>query len=121
MDQYLQSLEKLKDLPIVRFFSRFFSEDRLSSLLSDLNAGLERSTPSALAKELLIWAVVLALVTFAIDQAFYWTKPGQLDRARDTWQSLSAGAVSFGRGVKSLALRARELVTGRRGASRGRR
>ena len=121
MDQYLQSLEKMKDMPIVRFFSQFFTQSKLSPLIAHFRAGLAVKTPGALAQELFVWAVVLAVGTFAIDQIFYWTNPGQAERARDTWQSVSSGFSSFGRGVTGLIVRTRNAFEGRREAARGRR
>jgi hypothetical protein len=119
MDQYLQTLERMKDMPIVRFFSQFFSQPRLSPLVDHFRNALALKTPGSLAKELFFWAVVLALVTFAVDQAFYWTKPGQVERAKDTWTGISLRLSSFGRGVKGIASRAKG--PGRRGEPVGRR
>ena len=121
MNEFLQSLEKMKDAPIVRFFSQFFTEDRLSPLFGRFKAGLGERSPGALAKELIIWAVVLALGTLIIDQVFYWTKPGQVERARGTWQSISAGVSSFGEGVKTLVNRIKNVFGKKREAPRGRR
>lgn len=119
MDQYLQTLERMKDMPIVRFFSQFFSQSRLSPLFGHFKNALSLKSPGALAKELFFWAVLLALVTFAIDQAFYWTKPGQAERAKDTWYGISTRVSSFSRGVKGLASRAKG--SGGRADSVGRR
>ena len=121
MNEFLQSLEKLKDAQIVRFFSQFFTEGSLSPLFSRFKAGLALHSPGALAKELILWAVALALGTLLIDQVFYWTKPGQVERARGTWQSISAGAASFGAGVKTLATRIKGAFSKKREAPRGRR
>jgi hypothetical protein len=121
LTEFLQSLEKMKDAPIVRFFSQFFTEGSLSPLFTRFKAGLALRSPGALAKELILWAVLLALGTFLIDQAFYWTKPGQVERARGTWQSISTGVASFGVGVKALATRIKGAFIKRPEAPRGRR
>ncbi len=89
-------------------------------MLARFNFGMAAGSPGALAKELFLWAVVLALGVFAVDQAFYWTKPGQLERARSTWASIAAFAHKAGRGARSLADRAigamerRRIIRGRR-------
>lgn len=120
MYEFLESLERMKDLPIVRFFSQFFAEDRLAPLAARFQNGLSLSSPGALAKELLLWAIVLAFVVFAVDQVFFWTKPGQIQRARGTWLSIASFATDVGRSARTLALRAKNCVE-RRIAVRGRR
>lgn len=121
MNEFIQSIERMKDMPIVRFFSQFFDEQSLSPLFGRFDAGLTGRSPGALARELVIWAIVLALGTFIIDQVFYWTKPGKIEQARDTLQNIKEGTISFGQGVKSLALRVKDSVVNRREAPRGRR
>jgi hypothetical protein len=120
MFQFLESLDKMKDLPIVRFFSQFFTENKLAPLLARFHNGLAISSPGALAKEMFIWAIVLAFIVFIVDQVFYWTKPGQIERARGTWLSIASFASDVGRGARSLAVRAKGLVE-RRGTAHGRR
>ena len=116
MNQFIDSLERMKDMPIVRFFSQFFTENRLSPLLGRFTAGLEAHSPGSMAKELFIWAILLALGTFIIDQAFYWTKPGQIERARSTWQGIASGATSVGLGLKALPASAKAFISNKREA-----
>lgn len=123
MTEYLEMLDKMKDLQIVRFFSRFFTESSLSPLFGDLKDRAADGTVGSLAKELIVWAVILALGAFIIDQAFYWTRPGQLEQARETWQGVKDGAANVYDGVRSLISRVKagkaprndkELPRGRR-------
>ena len=91
MDKLLQSLDQFKDLPVVKLFARFFSEQSLSPII-DRYRDRVLGNPGGFAKELLLWAVVLALVTFAVDQAFYWSKPGRVEQARESWYAFVEGA-----------------------------
>lgn len=121
MNQYLDTLNKMKDLPIVRFFSQFFTEQRLAPLVGDMKARMAGGTGGGLAKELLIWAVLLALGTFIIDQVFYWTSPGQVEQAKASWRSFTSGVQSIGVSARLLADRARGMVRQRQVQTRGRR
>jgi hypothetical protein len=116
MNPFLDTLDKMKNMDLVRFFSQFFPGDSFSKLL-DRFVG----SSSGLAGRLLLWAVVLALGVFLIDQAFYWTKPGKLEHARGTWRGIASGAAAAWAGTKSLALRAKTALSKKREAPRGRR
>lgn len=91
MDKLLQSLDQFKDLPIVRLFAGFFSEQSLSPVIAQYKERV-MSNPGGLAKEFILWAIVLALVVFAVDQAFYWSKPGRLYEAKESWYAFTDGA-----------------------------
>jgi hypothetical protein len=120
MTQFLDTLEKMKGMQIVRFFSQFFSEERLSPIFNQMKARAASGTVGGLAKELVVWAIVLALGAFIIDQIFYWTNPGQVEQAKGTWRSFSAGVADLGVSARTLFERARgigrkkELPGGRR-------
>lgn len=102
MTEFLQSLEKLKDLQIVRFFSQFFTEEKLAPIFGQYKDRVGGGTGTSLAHELLVWAIVLAIGTFVIDQIFYWTSPGQIDQARDSWYAFKTGTASLGSRIKEL-------------------
>jgi hypothetical protein len=116
MNQFIAALDKMKDIQLVRFFSRFFSGESLSNLF-----GRFQNSPGGLAGRLLLWAVILALGVFLIDQAFYWTKPGRLEQARGTWHGIAAGAASAWKGTKALAIRTKSALFKGREVPRGRR
>lgn len=102
MNQLLDTLNKMKDMQIVRFFSQFFTEARLSPLVSRLKERAAAGTVGGLAKELFVWAVILALGAFVIDQVFYWTSPGQVEQAKDTWRNFSAGVADLGVSARTI-------------------
>lgn len=90
MDELLKSLDGMKEMQIVRFFARFFTEERLSPLFNQYKERV-LGDPGGLAGELILWAVLLAVGVFLIDQAFHWTAPGQLEQARLTWFRVREG------------------------------
>jgi hypothetical protein len=120
MEAFLKSLEQLKELQIVRFISQFFTEEQLSPIVNQYKQRVA-GDPAGLARDLLLWAVLLALVTFAVDQAFYWTQPGRVAQARESWYAFTEGAgrawdrtKDLARRVASGAGRNGELPRGRR-------
>jgi hypothetical protein len=106
MNQFIDALDKMKNMELVRFFAQFFSGDGLSKLF-----GRFINSSGGLAGRLLLWAVVLALGVFLVDQAFYWSKPGRLEHARGTWRGIASGAASAWAGTKSLALRVKSVFS----------
>jgi hypothetical protein len=121
MNQFLDTLNNMKDMPIVRFFSQFFTEARLAPMVGSMKARLAGGTGGSLAKELLVWAIVLAIGTFIIDQVFYWTSPGQVERARENWHGFTSGVQSIGVSARLLADRARGGFRKAQVQARGRR
>jgi hypothetical protein len=121
MNELLQSLDKMKDMQIVRFFSQFFTEEKVSPLLGQVKSRIAGGTGGNLVHELILWAVFLAVGTFIIDQVFYWTSPGQIEEAKNTWKNFTAGVANLGTSARILVERARgigrtrlELPNGRR-------
>ncbi len=111
MDKLLQSLDQFKDLPIVKIFAGLFSEKSLAPLIAKYKDRVMEN-PGGLAKELLVWAIILALLVFIVDQAIYWSKPGRIYEARESW-------LAFADGVKAAFRRVKAFVGGL--ASGGRR
>ncbi len=108
MTQLIELMDKLKDLGIVRFFSGIFTEERMAEAFQWFRsaAGGERSA-SATARDLLLLAVLLALITFVVDQVFYWTNPDMVTRSRRTLAAVNHGVHSLGENVRYLVGRVR--------------
>ncbi len=101
MDKLLQSLDQFKDLPIVKIFAGLFSERSLAPLIAKYKDRVVENS-GGLARELLLWAILLALVVFLVDQAFYWSKPGRLYEARESWLAFAQGTRNAFRRVKGF-------------------
>jgi hypothetical protein len=120
MTEFLDALNKMKDMQIVRFFSQFFTQEKLAPILGQYKDQMAGGG-GGLAKELVIWAIILAVGVFIIDQVFYWTSPGQLEQARGTWNSFTGGVANLGASARVLIDRAKGIGKARQGASHGRR
>ena len=62
MNAFLQMLDKFKDMDIVKFFARFFTQDTMSPWVHKLQGAAAGGSYEATAKSLLVWAVIIAAV-----------------------------------------------------------
>ena len=53
----------------------FYSESGIRRLWSAISGALSGEAPLDAGKHLLVWAAVLLVVGFAVDQVLYWTRP----------------------------------------------
>jgi hypothetical protein len=120
MNQILESLNKMKDLQIVRFFSQFFTEEKLGPLLKSFT-GDGNGPGSGVVTKLVVWAIVLAVGTFVIDQVFFWTSPGQVERAKTNWKNFTLSMSNLSASAQVLYERAKGLIGKREGLTNGRR
>lgn len=92
VNKWLDFIEQFKDIGIVKFFSRFYSESFLSPYVKSVSDAVINDTPRETAKDLLLWAALLMVLVFLVDQVVYWTQPGQIAHAR----------VRYARGVHNV-------------------
>lgn len=109
MNAFLQLLDKMKDMDIVKFFSRFFTQATLSPWLHRLQGATAGGDYSASAKHLLLWAAIIAVGIFVIDQVFYLTHPTQRELTRRRWRAIEDGVGALGVSTRTLFGRARSM------------
>lgn len=115
LNQFLEWLDKLKDMDIVRFFSQFFTEEKLGPLFRWFQNSMTGQTYGDRAKQLLVYAAIFALITLAIDQVVYWTDPAQIGRARRNYEYVMGGLRSLGDSARTVAGRIRGALSRRAG------
>lgn len=81
VNKILEFIESFKDLGLVRFVAGFYREGTFAPVFGWIDR-VSEGVPGQSAVTLLIWAVVLVSVVFAVDQIFYFTAPGRLDEWR---------------------------------------
>ena len=118
MNAFLELLDKIKDMDIVKFFARFFTQENFSPWLHRLQDNTGAGSYSAQAKGLLVWAVIIAVGIFIIDQAFYLAHPDQRDLSRRRWRAVEEGVGALGVSARMLIGRARDLWGSRRHSRR---
>ena len=115
MNQILGILEKMKDLDIVRFFSQFFTQEKLSPWFSWFKDATGSGNYANTAKMLLLYAAILALAAFVIDQAFYLTHPLQIEVTKRRYHAIESSIFSLGDNAKAVARRIRSMWINRTG------
>lgn len=108
MTQFFALMDKLKEMNIVQFFAKFFTEERMAPVLKWFSGATGSGRdPADYARDLILVAVLIALVTFVVDQVFYWTNPQHIDRSRRSWRVVNRGIQSLGQSIRMLAGRRR--------------
>jgi hypothetical protein len=115
MTQLLGMLDKMKDLDIVRFFSQFFTQEKLAPWFSWFQNATGGRTYGVAAKTMLLYAAILAVVVFVIDQAFYLTHPAKIETTRRRWYAIEDGFMSLGDNAKAVTRRVRSMWINRTG------
>lgn len=108
MNAFLEFLDKIKDLNIVKLFARFFTQENFSPWLHRLQ-GAGHGAYGASAKSMLVWAIIIAIAIFVIDQIFYLTHPDQRDLSRRRWRAIEEGVGALGVSARTLIGRARSM------------
>ncbi len=112
MNVILEYLDKLKELDIVKFFSQFFTQEHLAPWMDRLRGATEGDS-AASGQGLLVWAIIIAVAIFAVDQAFYLTHPDQRELTRRRWRAIEEGVGALGESARTLLGRARAMWAGR--------
>ena len=115
LNQFLDWLDKLKDMDIVRFFSQFFTEEKLGPFFQWFQGSMTGQTYGDRAKQLIVYAALIALATLVIDQVVYWTDPAQRERARRNYEWFMGGMRSIGESARTVAGRIRGALGRRAG------
>lgn len=96
VNKILDFLESFRDLGIVRFVAGFYREGTMGPLFRWIDS-VGEGMPGHTAKVLLVWAVVLIIAVFIVDQVFYLTVPGRLDECKlKTWNAVEACRRAYG-------------------------
>ena len=82
INQWLEFIDQFKDIAVVRFFARFYSESFLSPYLKAVQNAVLSDSPKETGIRLLIFAAVLFLLVFVVDQVLYYTQPGTSARLK---------------------------------------
>ena len=70
-------MENLQNSGLVKFVSRFFSEETLGKWLNKILYMLNTNSFRQQAGKLLAWAIIIIVIATIVDKAFYWTRPEQ--------------------------------------------
>jgi len=76
INKLLEWIEGFEDLGIVRLFSHLYSETLLSPYLGALQRSMANTSPAATARKLLVVALLLLVLVFAVDQVLYYSDRG---------------------------------------------
>lgn len=109
MNTFLEFLDKIKDLNIVKLFAGFFTQENVAPWLHRLQGAAGNGDYSASAKSMLVWAIIIAVAIFVIDQIFYLTHPDQRNLSRRRWRAIEEGVGALGVSARTLVARARSM------------
>ena len=70
-------MENLQNSWLVKFVSRFFSEETLGKWIEKIIYMLNNNSFRQQAGELFAWAIAIIIFATIVDKAFYWTRPEQ--------------------------------------------
>lgn len=70
-------MDNLQNTGLVKFVSKFVSEDTLGVWLNKILHMLNTNSFRQQAGKLFAWAVIIIVLATAVDMVFYWTRPEQ--------------------------------------------
>ncbi len=70
-------MENLQNIGLVKFVAKFLNEDTLGRWIGKIMHMLNTNTFSQQAGRLFVWAIIIIVLSTAVDMAFYWTRPEQ--------------------------------------------
>lgn len=70
-------MDNLQNTGLVKFVSRFFSEDTIGRWITKIMNMLDTNSFRQQAGKLLAWAIIIIVLATVVDKVFYWTRPEQ--------------------------------------------
>ena len=106
----LEMVESYRDLILVRIFSVFYTQGFVDSNMQRIKELLKDNALDSLARNFLIWAVVLIVLIFLVDQLFFWMRRENRTRFKQNMRSFGKWITGFGDRAKYAARRFKQAL-----------